>query len=117
MGHTFGHALEAVSGLGEWSHGEAVAWGIGRAMLMGRILEITPRGYADKVFSLLKLYGYTLEAADKDAEGIAAAMEKDKKKKQGKIRCILQKDLCETMYHTVDGNTLLKSLVAPIPSE
>ncbi|GEM_PF-563355 len=116
LGHTFGHALEAVSGLGEWSHGEAVAWGIGRAMLLGRILEITPRGYANKVFSLLKLYGYTLEAGDKDAEGIAAAMEKDKKKKQGKIRFILQKDLCETVYHTVDRNTLLKSLVAPIPS-
>lgn len=110
LGHTFGHALESISGLGEWSHGEAVAWGIGRAMLLGRLLGVTPRGYAEKVFSLLKLYGYNLETRAGDAESIAAAMEKDKKKKQGKIRFILQKDLCETVYHTVDRKTLLKSL-------
>ena len=32
LGHTFGHALEACMGLGVWTHGEAVAWGIARAM-------------------------------------------------------------------------------------
>jgi len=115
LGHTFGHALESIRGLGEWSHGEAVAWGIGRAMLMGRLLGITPRGYVEQVFSLLKLYGYNLEAGDIEAEGIAAAMEKDKKKKQGEIRFILQKNLTETVSQTVDRKTLLKSLEEEIP--
>ena len=32
LGHTFGHALESVAGLGTITHGEAVVWGIGRAL-------------------------------------------------------------------------------------
>ncbi len=115
LGHTFGHALESIDGFNTWSHGEAVSWGIGRAMLMGLIKGVTPDGYAEKVFSLLRLYGYQLSPQKERAEKLMAAMEKDKKKKQGKIRFILQSDLAKTDYYTADKETVLKSLRSEIP--
>src|SRR5208282_6629710 len=41
LGHTFGHALESATGFSGWTHGEAVAWGIGRALSAGIRFGIT----------------------------------------------------------------------------
>ncbi|MFW6288780.1 MAG: 3-dehydroquinate synthase, partial [Spirochaetota bacterium] len=80
LGHTFGHALETVQGLGSWSHGEAVAWGIARAMELGVLAGITDRGYASRVRALLERYGYRINPLPEAAEAIRTAMQKDKKR-------------------------------------
>ena len=38
LGHTFAHAYESIMGLGAITHGEAVAWGIGRAITYSKII-------------------------------------------------------------------------------
>lgn len=115
LGHTFGHALESIGGLNTWTHGEAVAWGIGRAMLLGTLMGITPQEYAVKVFKLLTSYNYSVGAGAADAELVHAAMEKDKKKKAGRVRFILQHGHAETGYHTADRGLVLESLRAAPP--
>jgi 3-dehydroquinate synthase len=115
LGHTFGHALESIGGLNTWSHGEAVAWGIGRAMVLGTLLGTTPREYAVRVFKLLTAYNYSLYAAPADAELLLKAMERDKKKKAGRVRFILQSGHAETSYQTADRRVVLESLNAEPP--
>lgn len=112
LGHTFAHALESISGLGEWSHGQAVVWGIGRALHLGRILGLTPQEYADQVSALLRMYGYELDALPRDAELLLSAMQRDKKKKNGQVRFILQSGHGHTSYQTASREAVLQSLLA-----
>ena len=46
LGHTFGHALESWAGFRGRTHGEAVAWGMGRAAALGTILGVTDPAFA-----------------------------------------------------------------------
>ncbi|MCF7915195.1 MAG: 3-dehydroquinate synthase [Spirochaetaceae bacterium] len=110
LGHTFAHALESISGFSEWSHGQAVAWGIGRAMHLGLILGLTPQEYADQVSALLHMYGYRLNPVPQDVELLLSAMQKDKKKKDGQVRFILQSGHSCTSYQTASREAVLQSL-------
>ncbi len=92
LGHTFGHALESAAGLGRVSHGEAVAWGMVRAVELGRALGLTPTDRARRIADLLAGYGYELRAPHPlapDAEALLAAMGADKKKKDGRLNFIV----------------------------
>ena len=61
LGHTFAHALEAALGFSGITHGEAVAWGIARALSLGVLLGKTDGAYRDEVVSLLASLGYSTE--------------------------------------------------------
>ena len=92
LGHTFGHALESSSGLGNISHGEAVAWGIIRACELGIALNITPLKRAEKIKKLILSFGYECTChhpAAGSKETLLNAMKSDKKKKNGKLTFIL----------------------------
>jgi len=92
LGHTFGHALEGAAGLGEISHGEAVAWGMARACELGAVLGITPRRRAEEITGILAGYGYEIRAphpAAKDADSLMEVMRGDKKQIAGKLRFIV----------------------------
>ena len=112
FGHTFGHALEAVAGFGVFSHGEAVAWGIARALTAGLITGITSRVYADRVFKLLQGYGYRTGALPEGvtAGQVMAAMKQDKKKRGGGLRFVLQRAHGETIVTALDDEIVLQAL-------
>lgn len=107
LGHTFAHALESVAGLGTVTHGEAVAWGIARALALGKRLGVTDAEYVDDVLPIIESYGWStkpvhpaLEGKDtpfKTAEALLAAMKADKKKKGGAVRFVLQRELNSTL--------------------
>ena len=61
LGHTFGHALESWTGFRGWTHGEAVAWGMGRAAALGLVLGATEPAFARRLTALLAAYGFRLE--------------------------------------------------------
>lgn len=106
LGHTFGHALETVQGLGMWSHGEAVAWGMARAMELGALVGITDRAYASRVRALLERYGYRVDPVPEAADAVREAMQKDKKRRGSEVRFVLQRDLCDTLVTGVDADAL-----------
>ena len=54
LGHTFAHALETVLGLGTISHGEAVAWGISRAIALSESIGLCESEYREEVFPFSK---------------------------------------------------------------
>ena len=115
LGHTFGHALESVLGLGAIAHGHAVAWGIARAMDAGTALGETDPEYAEQVLQFLRDYGYDLNVKIPEMESYLAAVKKDKKLKDGKVRFVLQRRRGETFLTPLD-DVLLRRVIQPFVS-
>jgi len=108
LGHTFGHALESVMGFdGSWTHGEAVCWGMGRALDLGVTLGKTSPAWRDRAQGLMDAYGFRSRAPGASAPAILAAMKNDKKKKGGLVRFVLQEDQGRTFLQTVDDSVVL----------
>jgi len=116
LGHTFGHALEATAGLGNISHGEAVAWGIVRACELGEALGATPKARAREIRDVIASFGYECAcphplAGDKDA--LLNAMKSDKKKKQGRLTFVVpdEKSACILTLETDREKKLLENIL------
>jgi shikimate kinase / 3-dehydroquinate synthase len=93
FGHTFGHAIEAGLGYGEWLHGEAVGCGMVMAAdlscRMGFIDEVT----RNRVKALVKAAGLPILAPDLGVKRWIELMEVDKKAAGGEVMFILLKPL------------------------
>lgn len=112
LGHTFAHALEAVAGLGTWTHGEAVAWGIARAMHLGSEVAATDPDWVERVLQLLTAYGYTVQPADADTGAILTAMQLDKKRRKDGLRFVLQTGQHATDVYTASEDAVGRALEA-----
>jgi 3-dehydroquinate synthase len=89
FGHTFGHALESATNYRVYQHGEAVAWGMMAAALLGYVAGITPECDAARVISVTRRIG-PLPAWPTVRHGkLLAAMRSDKKSRGGKLRFVL----------------------------
>ena len=126
LGHTFGHALESVTGFGTVTHGEAVAWGIARALELGKKLGITDEDYITDVIPVLESYGWSSApvhpaltariasgefTGESAAEQLLAAMKNDKKKKGGNVRFVLQREINSTLVSEVSDSDVLAVLL------
>lgn len=109
LGHTFGHALESCTGFTEWTHGEAVAWGICRALDAGLALGLTEKGYAKRLRSLIKRYGYRMEA-DVPVDRLMDAMRRDKKVRESRIRLVVPHEAGEVKIVEAEDALLEKAL-------
>ena len=111
LGHTFGHALESVMGFGDtWAHGEAVCWGMARALDLGVTLGRTDPIWRQRAVALMEAYGFRLKAPGASASAILAAMKNDKKKKAGLVRFVLQESQGKTFQQAVDDALVLACL-------
>lgn len=89
-GHTFGHALESATRYRRFRHGEAVAWGMIAAALLGREAAITPADDAARIIALVGRMGrLTPWPSAIPAKKIIALMQSDKKARGGEIRFVL----------------------------
>ncbi|MFT6986340.1 MAG: 3-dehydroquinate synthase [Psychromonas sp.] len=90
LGHTFGHAIEAEQGYGNWLHGEAVAVGMILAAETALIMGLIDRSQVDKMSSLIKQFDLPLTPPEnmKYAQ-YAEHMLLDKKVLNGKLRLVL----------------------------
>ncbi|WP_419149378.1 3-dehydroquinate synthase [Pseudoalteromonas 'SMAR'] len=94
LGHTFGHAIEAQMGYGNWLHGEAVAAGMMLAAKLAQHRGNLTAQQVDKIAQVLKRYDLpTAAPAQMTSQQFLQHMRKDKKNKQGKIRFILPTQL------------------------
>jgi 3-dehydroquinate synthase len=116
LGHTFGHALESVAGLGKITHGAAVAWGIGRAVTLSFKKEYCREAFMNEIFDVLKLYGWDTSPVPGaifgggSAERLLKVMHKDKKNLTSSIRLIIQKGLQDTVIEEVSDAEILSVL-------
>ena len=78
-GHTFGHALEAVTGYGTLLHGEAVAIGMVAAARLSRRLQLLDAAAVERQQKLLSALGLPVAVPVVDHDAMLAAMQHDKK--------------------------------------
>ncbi|HTP58052.1 MAG TPA: 3-dehydroquinate synthase family protein, partial [Spirochaetia bacterium] len=109
LGHTFGHALESATGFSQWTHGEAVAWGIGRALAVGVRLGLTKPGFEEEARALLSAYGFRL-ISEVGYHELSPALVRDKKKRAGKVRFVIPRGLCDSVIQEVPSSVLAEVL-------
>ncbi|WDI41918.1 3-dehydroquinate synthase [Bremerella sp. P1] len=88
-GHTYCHALETVSGYGEYLHGEAVSVGMLCASRLGEKLGVFDSEATQRQDHLLTALGLPVEVPKVDEDAILSAMQRDKKVEHGKLRFIV----------------------------
>ncbi|MBP7646273.1 MAG: 3-dehydroquinate synthase [Comamonas sp.] len=93
FGHTFGHAIEAGMGYGNWLHGEGVGAGMVMAAHLSQRLGLVDASFVDRLTLLIARAGLPTRGAVIDADDNAGAylehMRVDKKAQAGEIRFVL----------------------------
>lgn len=89
FGHTFGHAIETVTGYKRLLHGEAVAVGMAMAMDLSVGLGRTGERDARRVRRLIERSGLVTEVSRIDEDAMLDAMGMDKKVMDGRLRLIV----------------------------
>jgi len=111
LGHTFGHAIETVTGYGTWLHGETVAMGMVMAADLSRRLGWLSSADAQQIRQVIEEnFGMSVEPpADITVEQYLDLMSSDKKAELGKIRFVLLKAIGEAVIEGDVESELLES--------
>jgi 3-dehydroquinate synthase len=88
-GHTFAHALESVTQYKRYQHGEAVAWGMMCAALLGHEVADTPADDVARIIALVRRIGPLPPWPAVPPQKLFDSMRADKKTKFGKVRFVL----------------------------
>ncbi len=90
LGHTFGHAIEQVTGYGRYLHGEAVAIGLVAAARLSRRLGSLAAAAADRVETVLGAHALPVRLLEPlPIANLMAAMTRDKKVRAGMPRFVV----------------------------
>ena len=90
FGHTFGHAIEAAMGYGNWLHGEAISAGMVMGLDMSQRCGMISQAEVDRGRALLSAADLpTLPPTEMDKSDFERYMLRDKKVIDGQIRLIL----------------------------
>ncbi len=112
FGHTFGHAIEAGLGYGQWLHGEAVACGMVMASDLSVRLGLMPPDFLPRMQRLIERAGLPIRGPDLGAERWLELMRVDKKAKGGEIRFVLIDALGSAVLRSAPDATVREVLAA-----
>ena len=109
-GHTYGHALECLTGYSTYTHGEGVAEGMRFAALLAQRLGMLDADVANAQNDLLDELGLCELSWTATPEDVLHAMKGDKKVRAGALRFVLPKDIGECITCSVADNTVHEAL-------
>ena len=89
FGHTFAHALESITQYRRYRHGEAVAWGMMAAAVLGHELLLTRAEDVSRIVSLVSRLGALPAWPSVSPAALLKAMRSDKKARSGVLRFVL----------------------------
>jgi 3-dehydroquinate synthase len=89
FGHTFGHAIEAGLGYGEWLHGEAVGCGMVMAIDLSHRLGLVDAAYARRLTRLIERARLPIRGPALGIDRYLELMRVDKKAEAGEIRFVV----------------------------
>jgi len=89
FGHTFGHAIEAGLGYGEWLHGEAVGCGMVMAAELSRRLGLVDDAFTARLRALIEAADLPVRGPNLGADRYLELMRLDKKSEAGDIRFVV----------------------------
>lgn len=114
FGHTFGHAIEAGLGYGEWLHGEAVGCGMVMAADLSVRLGHLDEAVRQRLVSVIRAAKLPTRAPALGDSRYIELMKVDKKTEAGTIKFILLKKLGETLITDVPEPALRATLAASL---
>ena len=89
FGHTFGHAIEAGLGYGQWLHGEAVGCGMVMAALLSQRLGGIDADFVERLTGLVAAAGLPTKGPRLGADRYLELMRVDKKAEAGEIKFVV----------------------------
>ena len=111
LGHTFGHAVEAGLGYGQWLHGEAVGCGLVMAAELSHRVCGLPAADVGRVRALVTAIGCPVQApALGGADQWFALMQGDKKTQAGQIKFVLMPRIGEAVVQSADSQAVRQVL-------
>lgn len=111
FGHTFGHAVETLSGYGEYRHGEAVAIGMVVAAEMSRLLGFCGGEDVLSIRELLKSFRLPVDPPPYTVEACLEAMMRDKKVRGGVLRMVFNRGIGDCLVQEISD---IRSLLAEV---
>lgn len=94
LGHTFGHAIEAAQGYGNWLHGEAVGTGMVMAVKFSYLLGNIDKATMERIIALIAYAKLPINPPkNMQIADYKRYMAIDKKVQDGQIRLVLLKSL------------------------
>ena len=112
FGHTFGHAIEAGMGYGEWLHGEAVACGMVMGAKLSCLLQKITQADVDRLTRIIHAMHLPITAPKFGAERYIELMQVDKKAEGGQIRYVLLEQIGKAYISTAPHEAVLETLLA-----
>jgi 3-dehydroquinate synthase len=112
LGHTFGHAIEAEQGYGNWLHGEAVATGIVLAAQTAEHKSWLNASETRRITNLIQAFDLPVQAPQNmDYDVFIKHMCHDKKVQAGQIRFVLPQGIGKTVVTSDVDPKILKTLL------
>jgi 3-dehydroquinate synthase len=99
-GHTFGHAIETVSGYGKFLHGEAIAIGMNAAGHLARGLGLVDDAFVRRQAKCLAAYGLPTQWPELPVADTLDAMKRDKKVRTGTLKFIVADRMGHVVHRT-----------------
>ncbi|MBV8504082.1 MAG: 3-dehydroquinate synthase [Paucibacter sp.] len=112
FGHTFGHAIEAGLGYGQWLHGEAVGCGMVMAADLSERLGLAAPGLLDRLSRLIERAGLPVKAPYMPLARWLELMRVDKKAEGGAIRFVLIEGLGKAGMHAAPDERVASVIAA-----
>lgn len=112
FGHTFGHAIEAGLGYGEWLHGEAVGCGMVMASDLSVRLGLMPPEFLARMTKLIAGAGLPVKGPALGVQRYLELMRVDKKSEAGEIRFVVIEDLGRAAVKTAPDALVAEVLIA-----
>jgi 3-dehydroquinate synthase len=112
LGHTFGHAIEALGGYGRWLHGEAVAIGMQMAAETSALLGWIDRAETERVRLLLERAGLPTSVTGLTADEIMRRMRLDKKAGRKGLRMVLLERLGAAVVVDAPDDSVIREAIA-----
>ena len=112
-GHTFGHAIEALSGYGQWKHGEAVAAGMVVAAKISLCFGLCQQEDINRLTGLLQVFDLPVDPPAFSLEAYVTAMQRDKKINKGTLSLVLNRGLGDvTLQKVTDISSVFSSVLS-----
>jgi 3-dehydroquinate synthase len=92
-GHTVGHALEAATDFGRWTHGEAVSLGIAMEARLAERLDISSPATTTRQLNLLSAAGLPVTGLGVDPAAVVEALARDKKSRDGHLSFVFAPEI------------------------
>jgi 3-dehydroquinate synthase len=110
LGHTFGHAIEAMTGYSRWLHGEAVGCGLVLAARLSNRIGLLGAGDVQRITQAVESAGLPTRVDGLSASAAVASMYGDKKVVAGQIRFVLLERIGVAVQQTVPEVALMETL-------